>query len=65
MIEGQLDAQYNPINGSGVTTDQDINSPETRKALDVEMAYWLTDWLAKEQLADSKSGFSLIYEHDS
>lgn len=38
----------NPIAGSGVKTQQDIESPEVKKEFNAEMAYWLKDWLKKE-----------------
>lgn len=48
-ILGDLDSDGKPIKGSGKKVDNDINSPETKKGFDAEMAYWLNDWLKKEQ----------------
>lgn len=48
-VSGELDKDGKPVRGSGKSTDQDINSPEVKKAFDAEMAYWLKDWLKKEQ----------------
>jgi hypothetical protein len=42
------------VPGSGVKTEQDIESSEVKKEFDAEMAYWLKDWLKKEQKADAK-----------
>lgn len=55
VTHGKRDEQGKPIKGSGVKFDQDIDSPEIRKAFDSEMAYWLKDWLKKEKKTDKKA----------
>lgn len=54
VTRGKYDADGNPVRGSGVKFDEDINSPEVKKAFDAEMKFWLKDWLKKEQKAAAK-----------
>jgi hypothetical protein len=49
LSQGKLDSDGNGVKGSGVKTDQDINSPEVKKTFEAEMKFWLKDWLNKEQ----------------
>jgi|CXWL01.1.fsa_nt_gi hypothetical protein len=53
--QGKLDENGKAIKGSGVKFEQDIDSPEVKKAFDAEMSYWLKDWLKREQKIDGKS----------
>ncbi|MEQ1918009.1 MAG: hypothetical protein ABL955_02335 [Elusimicrobiota bacterium] len=48
LSEGKYDASGHGVRGSGVKTDQDIDSPEVRKTFEAEMRFWLKDWLKKE-----------------
>jgi hypothetical protein len=50
---GNYDETGKQIRGSGKKVERDINSPEVKKEFDAEMAYWLKDWLEKEQKAAS------------
>ncbi len=42
------------IRGSGAKTQQDIASPVVKKEFEAEMAFWLKDWLKREQKAHAK-----------
>lgn len=46
-VQGQRTADKG-VRGSGVTTNQDIDSAAVQKEFRAEMAYWLKDWLKKE-----------------
>lgn len=49
LSQGKYDEVGKVVRGSGVKFDQDINSPEVKKAFEAEMKFWLNDWLKKEQ----------------
>jgi len=49
LSESKYDETDKIVRGSGVKTDQDIDSPEVRKTFEAEMKFWLKDWLKKEQ----------------
>ena len=53
-VRGKLDDNGKIIRGSGTKVDEDINSPEVKKAFDAEMTYWLKDWLKKQQKVEAK-----------
>ena len=55
LSQTKYDENDKGIKGSGVKFDQDINSPEVKKAFDVEMSYWLKDWLKKEKKSAGQS----------
>lgn len=54
LSQSKLDDAGNGVRGSGVKTDQDIDSPEVRKTFEAEMKFWLKDWLKKEQKNPTK-----------
>ncbi|MBI3288458.1 MAG: hypothetical protein HYZ74_02940 [Elusimicrobia bacterium] len=54
LFRGKDDETGHPIKGSGVKFDQDIDSPEVKKAFKTEMDYWLKDWLKKEEAASKR-----------
>lgn len=49
VSRSKRDENGKAVRGSGVKFDEDINSPEVRKAFDAEMKFWLKDWLKKER----------------
>ena len=49
LSKSKYDEAGKIVSGSGVKTDQDIDSPEVRKTFEAEMKFWLKDWLKKEQ----------------
>ncbi len=49
LSQSKLDDAGKGVSGSGVKTDQDIDSSEVRKTFEAEMKFWLKDWLKKEQ----------------
>ena len=53
--QGKHDDTGKPIRGSGVKFDQDINSPDVKKAFNSEMSYWLKDWLTKTRKTAGQS----------
>lgn len=54
LSESKLDDAGKGVLGSGVATDQDIDSSEVKKTFEAEMKFWLKDWLKKEQKSPSK-----------
>jgi len=51
LSKSRAKADGKGVRGSGVKTDQDINSPEVRKTFETEMQFWLNDWLKKQSPA--------------
>jgi hypothetical protein len=51
VIEGKYDENGKPVQGSGITVEKDIDSPEVLKAFKAEFSYWTKDWLKKQQKA--------------
>ena len=51
IAKSKVDGSGKVVRGSGVKVDQDITSPEVRKAFEKEMAFWLKDWLPKQSKA--------------
>lgn len=49
LVSGQIDSDGRPVRGSGTKADEDVNSPETLRAFEAERAYWLKDWLKKQE----------------
>lgn len=49
LSHGKHDSTGKAVRGSGVKTDLDINSAEVKETFDIEMKFWLKDWLKKEQ----------------
>jgi hypothetical protein len=59
VTSGKIDEKTGRgIAGSGAQAEQDIESSDIKKEFDAEMAYWLKDWLKKEQKADAKKKVS-------
>lgn len=54
IAKSKVDASGKVVRGSGVKVDQDIASPEVRKAFEKEMAFWLKDWLPKQSEAAAR-----------
>lgn len=52
--DGKKNVDGQVVRGSGIKTEQDIESPEVKKEFNAEMAYWLKDWLKKESKTPSK-----------
>lgn len=60
LSQGKFDTAGQPIRGSGVKFDQDIDSPEVKKTFEAEMKFWLKDWLKKEKKAAAKTSASAV-----
>ena len=54
LSQSKADESGKIIRGSGIKTDQDINSPEVKKTFEAEMKFWLKDWLKKQPAVAAK-----------
>ena len=48
-LRNKLDDDGKPLQEGRAKFDEDIDSPEIRKAFKVELTYWLKDWLKKQE----------------